>query len=221
MPKNVIHCLIRGYKRFYQRYFKNLQNPYPRLIENGQHPQTLMIACSDSRVDPAILFDTDPGDLFVIRNVANLVPPFEPTGDSHHGTSAALEFGVNHLHVKTIVVLGHSQCGGIKTLCASCAQAHATTDQAFSFIKDWVSIAIHAQKSADQQTHLTPAEKLEYCEKEAIKISLNNLLTFPWIAEKVQQGSLKLEGWYFSLDGHLSVWNPSEGRFCDVNEAHL
>jgi carbonic anhydrase len=211
MAEQIRQALIDGYRRFYARYFLQEKGLFGRLSNQGQKPTTLIVACSDSRVDPAILLDADPGDLFVIRNVANLVPPYEPIGDSRHGTSAALEFGVQHLGVKHIIILGHSQCGGVRALLEPNCKENQSQ---FSFIADWVNIAADARKAAEALTGLTPDEKSQFCEEESIKLSLNNLMSFPWISEKVDAGQLTLHGWYFSLkDGSLSVWDASTQCF--------
>ncbi|MHA1539723.1 MAG: carbonic anhydrase [Alphaproteobacteria bacterium] len=203
-----ISKLLEGYKRFYKEHFKT-ENPLYNFDDLGgaQSPETLVISCSDSRVDPAILTNAGLGDIFVVRNVANLVPPYEPMWDSHHGTSAALEFAVNFLNVKNIVVMGHSNCGGIKTLVD-----RETKGAEFSFIADWIRIARQARESLPEG--LTAEEKYCACEKGALKISLKNLMTFPWIHEKVMAKELTIHGWYFSIkDGSLLSLNQETGVF--------
>lgn len=187
-----IATLLDGYQSFYQKYF--IENPeiYEKLLKDGQSPKTLVIACSDSRVDPSILLDTKPGDIFVIRNVANLVPPYESDFGGCHGTSAAIEYAVNHLNVENIIVLGHSDCGGIKTLIDDQQNDH-------TFIDNWLYVAHEAKASALEAAHNGP-HACELCEKEAIRISVDNLMTFPFVKEKVEAGKLDLHGWYFNLN---------------------
>ena len=195
--------LVNGFGRFRKKYFSGTDRPYDRL-KTSQKPNVLVIACSDSRVDPAILFDSNPGDLFVVRNVANLVPPHLDDGGTH-GVSAALEFAVRKLEVKHIVVLGHSQCGGIKALLGG-----ATGE----FISQWMKIAEEATGDilADQSS-APPASKARICEQSSVLLSLKNLLTFPFIKERIDNTKLAIHGWYFDLDsGELFGYDAvSEG----------
>ncbi len=190
--------LLQGFDNFYQKYFVENPETYKNLVLEGQSPKTLVIACSDSRVDPSILMNADPGDIFVIRNVANLVPPFDDDMSHCHGTSAAIEYAVRHLKVQNIVILGHSHCGGIKTLVEEHNHYH-------NFIDTWLEIA--ETKTINQICKDNDTETAcRLCEKEAIKISLNNLMTFPFVAEAVQQDKLKIHGWYFDLwSGNLDI----------------
>lgn len=158
----------------------------------GQTPHTLVIACSDSRVDPSIILNTGPGDIFVIRNVANLVPAYDSDFSHCHGTSAAIEYAVKHLKVKNILILGHTHCGGIHNLLCQPLNRH-------DFIDTWLSIAEEARREASKQTSETDRQHI--CEREAVRVSLRNLLTFPFVAEAVSQNRLKLHGWLFDLAG--------------------
>ncbi|MCX4186797.1 carbonic anhydrase [Methylophaga sp. OBS4] len=199
--------LLDGFKRFKQTYFGDDSRLYASM-KNGQPAKTLMVACCDSRVDPAILTDCDPGDLFTVRNVANLVPPCED--DNHyHGTSSALEFAVKGLEVENIIVMGHANCGGIRALWEGDGQAQS------QFIHRWVSIAQPAKewvKANYQQS--SDAAQLKACEQRAVLVSLDNLLSFKCIRERVEQGSLSLHGWYFDLAaGELLCYNPVSGQF--------
>ncbi|MDP1974460.1 MAG: carbonic anhydrase, partial [Alphaproteobacteria bacterium] len=176
----------------------------------GQQPKILMIACSDSRVDPAIITNCEPGDLFVIRNVANLVPPYQ-ADDSLHGTSAALEFAICNLKIQHIIVFGHSQCAGIQALLD-----HAITPYLpYSFITKWMELA----QPACDQTYLEHAEanqetKNHFCGKYAIINSLKNLMTFPWIKENVQKNNLIIHGWFFDLStGIINAYNDKIDQF--------
>jgi len=175
-------------------------------LADGQSPKTLILSCSDSRVDPSIITDANPGDIFVIRNVANLVPPCQDSNNTYHGVSAALEFGVKVLKVNHIVVVGHSGCAGIRTLVET-----DSDEKNFDYVNDWVKIAKEAKaKSLSQDAE--PATTC--CEKEAVLVSLSNLLSFPWIKERVESQDLKLWGWYFSVkDGSLSEYDPNVEKF--------
>lgn len=207
---NNIEKLVDGYKRFRHSYFGADQVLFDRLTKQGQSPKTLVIGCCDSRVDPAMVTDCDPGDLFIIRNVANLVPPFD-INRGHRGTSSALEFGVQHLEVENIIVLGHAQCGGIRAL----LQQKPGSVKTDSFVSDWMEVASHARNRVLSRMSDQPMEnQVRACEQEAILISLDNLLTFPWILERVAQRKLTLHGWYFDLErGELLHYNPDSNRF--------
>lgn len=193
-----ISNLIEGYRRFYKSYFVHQPEVYKELLENGQAPKTLVIACSDSRVDPAIILDTKPGDIFVIRNVANLVPPYEAEHGAHHGISAAIEFAVVHLKVENILIMGHTDCGGINALMNPKPHRH-------DFMDDWLDIAAEAKKRALDET-TNSSHVCEACAKEAIRISLENLSCFPFVKERLEKGELELQGWYFRLDsGQIDI----------------
>ena len=189
----MIEKLSKGYERFRNGYFQRNRERLEQLA-NKQTPEIAMISCCDSRVDPTILFDLEPGDIFVIRNVANLVPPFETKGD-YHGTSAALQFAVTCLQVKQVVVLGHANCGGIRAL-----MENDGLIQTGGFIDSWMNLAAAAKKevlACDDLT--TPEQRIDACEKTAVGHSLNNLMTYPWIHERVNAGSLNLLGCYYDL----------------------
>ena len=200
--------LIAGFKRFRELTFADDETRFHDLVQFGQMPSTLVVGCCDSRVDPALILDCAPGDLFVIRNVANLVPPAENQGH-YHGTSAALEFGVRNLAVQHIIVLGHAQCGGIHAL----LEGGVASDD--SFISEWMTIADAARQKIEQELAGASSEtRHRACEQQAILVSLNNLMTFSWIRERVEQGSLALHGWYFDIErGELLGYDPVAGRF--------
>ena len=190
--------LIDGYRRFRADVWPGERARYEALAHWGQSPETMVIACSDSRVDPQTVFGAVPGELFVVRNVAALVPPFQPD-PGHHGTSAALEFGVKVLKVARVVVLGHGQCGGIK------AMAYGPPPQAQDFIASWVEIGKPALLAAGEK----PEGRLERIEAEAVRLSLANLMTFPWIAEPAAAGRLTLQGYWFDVHtGVLAAVGP-------------
>ena len=181
--------LIEGFHRFRQGYHTERRDLYERLASEGQHPRAMVIACADSRVDPERLFQAAPGELFVLRNVANLVPPYQPDAN-YHGASAAVEFGVRGLEIEDLVVLGHAHCGGVAALLKG-AEA-APTD----FIGNWMSIAASVRALApaepDREAH-------RLCEHETVRVSLRNLRTFPWIQERIAAGRLRLHGCWFDL----------------------
>lgn len=205
-----IEKLVNGFKRFHKQNYEEDRALFDRLTKHGQAPKTIVVGCCDSRVDPAIVTDCDPGDLFIIRNVANLVPPFETSGN-YHGTSAALEFGVRHLEVENIVVLGHAQCGGIRALMQQVPGAEPQE----GFISSWMNVASNARNRVLSRMHGEPPEKqARACEQEGILVSLDNLLTFPWILERVAQKKLALHGWYFDMErGELLRYNSGSNRF--------
>lgn len=207
---DIIERLVSGYKQFFQQYFVGDDPTYKTLAE-GQSPKALIIACSDSRVDPSVVTKATPGDIFVIRNVANLVPPYQPHDDTYHGTSAAIEFAVKSLGVEHIVLLGHSRCAGIRAL----IEGYNNNSGGYSFIQPWVDIAKEAKEKVNAQYHHLPIEeKARMCEEEALKISLKNLETFPYIHEKVADGSLKLHAWHFEIvSGGLTYYNNRVGSF--------
>lgn len=203
-----IKDLLNGFKRFHRHYYESETRLYDAM-QQSQPAKTLMIACSDSRVDPAILTDCDPGDLFIVRNVANLVPPPEPDGH-YHGTSAAIEFAVAHLKVDNIIIMGHANCGGIKALWM---QDHQPVSPA-QFIAPWVSIAESARVEVQALGEMTEAQQLRCCEQASVKVSLDNLMRFEVVRKRVEAGSLSLHGWYFDIHGEaLLTLNPETGEF--------
>jgi carbonic anhydrase len=207
-----IKKLINGYQRFYKKYFQEQPEIYDSLFEQGQSPKFLVISCCDSRVHPAQVMDTVPGDIFVVRNVANLVPVNEPD-DKSHGTSAAMEFAVKHLEVEHIIVFGHSECGGIKSLMEG-----DHIDHDYAFIDPWMEIAKSARDHVlHEHGDKEFSEQCTLCEKASIQISLNNLMTFPWIKDRFDAGSLYIHGWYFDIDTG-SLLGKQGDQFIPVNE---
>lgn len=196
-------ALIDGYRRFRAGSYQDQKDRYDALVE-GQAPPVMVISCCDSRVDPATVFDTVPGQVFALRNVANLVPPFEGT-PGLHGASAAIEFGVLGLDVRHIVVLGHARCGGIK---AALSGAHL---EGGGFVDAWMTIIGEARSRVLLDRAPDPQEALE---REAIKISLKNLRSFPYIAAREGDGRLKLHGALFGIErGELLVLDEVSGTF--------
>jgi carbonic anhydrase len=207
--------ILSGYSKFRKNYFENPDcQLFKNLNQSGQRPKAIVIACSDSRVDPALLLDTQPGDLFVVRNVANLVPPCE-IDHSHHGTSAALEFAVCALEVPHIIILGHSNCGGISAL----VQGQAGPSEE-GFIGQWMALAkpaLDKMLSNNDVHHYTLTEKVACCAKHALVDSYHHLYTFPWIKERVEAGKLKLHAWFFQLeDGVIKSYNTENKLFEDL-----
>lgn len=202
--------LIEGYRRFHQGDWSRQRTRWSELAE-GQEPKLMVIACSDSRVDPSQIFDTSPGEMFVVRNIANLVPPFE-RGGGRHGVSAALEFAVTQLEVPEIVVLGHGQCGGIAASLSRRFEG-APLGQG-GFIAHWVDLLDEARDRIVAEHGDDAHTAMEY---EAVRVSLANLRTFPCIAEREQAGRLRLHGAHFAIaDGILRVMEE-DGEFRPVN----
>lgn len=201
---------IKGFKKFQKEYFCGTDSVY-KVLKDGQAPKTLVITCIDSRVDPAILMGGSPGDLLVVRNVANLVPPYEQD-DGLHGVSAALEHGVTRLEVEHVIILGHSCCGGVKELMSHTGDG---TAQPSEFLGKWVRIADQAKEQTMRELKDSSEEaRQRACEQASILISLENLLTFPWIKERVEAGKLFLHGWYFDMErGELFSYLSDTGAF--------
>jgi len=202
--------LVDGYRRFVAGRYEQEAALYSELAEQGQAPKVMVIACCDSRADPAAIFDARPGQLFVVRNVANLVPPFEPHGD-YHGTSAALEFAVNGLGVETILVMGHGRCGGVRAYLDGLYEAEPPR----GFIQRWMSLLKTAQTEAMREAGDQPMDvQAQALEHASVRHSLENLETFPFIKERLADGRLRLRGGYFDIaDGRLLALDPESGAF--------
>jgi carbonic anhydrase len=206
--------LTNGYRAFLEGRFASERSRYEMLAESGQRPEIMIIGCIDSRVSPEVIFDAAPGELLVVRNVANIVPPYEPEGETQHGTSAALEFGVQALRVKHIVVLGHAYCGGIR--------AFADEQEPLSpgdFIGRWMAQIAPAAESLGPPTQYDGETYLRRLEFASVELSLKNLMTFPCVRILVERGKLYLHGAYFGVaSGRLLVRNPETGEFAPVSE---
>jgi len=205
--------LIEGYRRFREKDWARERDRWAELSE-GQSPQVMILSCADSRVDPAQIFDARPGEMFVARNIAALAPPYETTS-GYHGVSAALEFAVTQLKVEEILVMGHGLCGGCAA--ALTGQFDDTDPGEGHFIADWVRM-LGGARDVVRARHpdLDRAAFLDM-EREAVKVSLANLRTFPWIAEREQSGELKLHGAHFSIhEGRLYMLDEAEGEFRPV-----
>ncbi len=181
--ENSFTKILLGYQQFRKKYASGDNSVMQYLSNYGQQPQIMVVSCCDSRVDPALILQCDPGDLFVVRNVANVIPPYEKD-EAHHGTSAALEFGISFLKVQHLILLGHSQCGGIQALLDSNASNHN------DFITNWVSLI----KTQDAKIK----EPDDYA-KLALNKSMQNCLTFPWIKDKVNKKELTIHLWFFDV----------------------
>lgn len=201
--------LLGGYQKFMSGRFSEQQARYKTLAEAGQQPKTLIVACCDSRAAPETIFDSGPGELFVVRNVANMVPPYEPDGQ-YHSTSAALEFAVQSLRVKDIVVMGHGRCGGIKAVLDSGAEPLSPGD----FIGKWMNLLKPAAEQIAGNAIMTAAERQRAMEHVSIRNSIVNLRTFPCVQILEQRGKLQIHGAWFDIStGELWVMDPKTGDF--------
>ena len=202
--------LVDGYTAFLSERLPREQSRYRELAETGQHPEIMVIGCCDSRVSPEVIFDAHPGELFVVRNVANIVPPYAPDGRAH-GVSAAIEFGIGGLKVKHIVVLGHAQCGGVKAFAEEAAPLSPG-----DFIGKWMKLMQPAADKTPRGT-LSPADYLTRLEQANIANSLDNLMTFPRLAKLIERGEVATHGAYFGVaTGGLLVRDPKTGAFVPV-----
>jgi carbonic anhydrase len=203
--------LLDGYRAFRDARLRREQDRYRELAESGQSPETMVIGCCDSRVSPEVIFDARPGELFVVRNVANIVPPYAPDGRAH-GVSAALEFGVAALKVKHIVVLGHAHCGGIKAFAEKAAPLSPG-----DFIGNWMRLMAPAAETVGPQSGLSWPDYLTRLEQANVVNSLNNLLTFPRLREFIEHGAIATHGAYFGVaKGELSVRDEASGAFVSM-----
>jgi len=194
---------LSGYEKFRKKYAAGDQSVMNKLADFGQQPEIMVVACCDSRVDPALILQCDPGELFVVRNVANLVPPYEKD-DLHHGTSAALEFGIRYLQVNHLILLGHSQCSGVRSRID-----HKFAEQN-DFISNWVSLI-----KVKEKNKITEFD-IDQCTKLSLKDSYENCLTFPWIKERFLANQLMIHLWFFDIKtGQISSYSD------DADEYHL
>jgi len=204
--------LLDGYRRFRANRFETARGRWQELAE-GQAPRAVVIACSDSRADPATIFDTNPGEIFVVRNVANLVPPFE-TGGGRHGVSAALEFAVTQLNIPEIIIMGHERCGGISA--ALTGQFHGAPAGEGGFVHKWMS-QIDEPAARISREYGTDEDAHRLLEEVAIRQSLANLRSFPFVAEREKNGTLKILGCHFSIsDGELWLLDEADDCFRPV-----
>jgi carbonic anhydrase len=205
--------LLDGYRTFATQRLPTEQNRYRELSERGQSPEVMVIGCCDSRVSPEVIFDAGPGELFVVRNVANLVPVYQPDGGAH-GVSAALEYAVNALRIKHVVVLGHAQCGGIRAFIDKSAPLSPG-----DFIGKWMSMFVKPGEVVERRPHETMRDFTVRIEKAAVFRSLENLMTFPFVKTGVERGDLQLHGAYFGVaEGSLFVLDKAAKEFRNAGE---
>jgi carbonic anhydrase len=199
--------LIHGYKAFRSKYALGDHAVMHHLASDGQHPEIMIVGCCDSRVDPALILQCDPGDLFVVRNIANIIPPYIVNNNGYHDTAAALEFGITHLKIKHLIILGHSQCGGIHAL---------VNDKELSqneFISQWVSLIKKPEAHFD---HIDNFAKL------GLSHSYHNCLTFPWIKQLVDNNLLAIHQWFFNIDeAEVLVYSHTHGKFIKLDEINI
>ena len=205
MKNDVTDAMIHGFKAFHRTYYDEHPDLFDSLVGKGQSPKVMLIGCSDARVTPTSLYGSEPGDIFVVRNIANLVPPAEQDGHLH-GTSAAVEFAVSQLEVEHIIINGHSHCGGIKAL------LHGTDGK---YVGPWVDIAKDARSDVLREyADASPEEQARALEKASILISLENLLTFDSVRRRVVRGELQLHVWYFDMEeGTLLSYRAEKHQF--------
>lgn len=203
-------ALLAGYRRFREHGWTEQRERWTELVE-GQSPKVMVIACSDSRVDPAQIFDARPGEMFVVRNVANLVPPFEPD-NNYHGVSAALEFAVTQLEVSELVVMGHGFCGGCAA--ALTGKFDNAGHGAGHFIAHWIEMLAEARGRVRRKYPEMNRAAFQEMELEGVRLSLTNLRTFPWVREREEAGALKLHGAFFAIsDGVLHLHDQALDQF--------
>ena len=194
--------ILKGYDAFRTKYALGDQSIMHYLSEHGQKPKIMVVACCDSRVDPALILQCDPGDLFVVRNVANIVPPYEKD-EMHHGTSAALEFAVTFLNIKHLILLGHSQCGGIQAL------INRSILEQNDFVSNWVSLI--------KTETCEPKNEDDYA-KQALHNSHSNCMTFPWIKKKVDAGDMFIHKWFFDIkSGQIVMYSDAEDAYIPLD----
>jgi len=212
MRSKEILKLVAGFRRFREKYFSGEGALYHKLSTGGQRPKTLIIGCSDSRVDPALISSASPGEIFVVRNVANLVPPYESANTGFHGVSAAIEFAVVNLKVENVVILGHRQCGGIRALMSGEQQTDG------SFVGQWMAIAHDAKERVLKSFSGSDFEiQCKECEMEGIVISLQNLKTFPFVADAMENRGMTIYGIYFDIEqGQLLEFDETAHCFKQI-----
>jgi carbonic anhydrase len=199
---------VAGYRRFRAGTWRNERARFDALSKFGQQPRALVIGCSDSRADPQMVFNAAPGELFIVRNVANLVPPYGPD-DQPHGISAAIEFAVRALKVPQIIVMGHAMCGGIQAL------LNGAPAEVSDFVAQWVRIAEPARVRA----MTVPVQcRQDFCEHESARLSLENLMTFPWVTSEINAGRLKLYGCFFDIRSGILERLGGDGVFRSVTD---
>ncbi|MDR1975418.1 MAG: carbonic anhydrase [Campylobacteraceae bacterium] len=204
-----IDALISGFERFKENKFKKYQNKFSDLIQNGQHPRVLFIACSDSRVDPSLITDSKPGELFVIRNIGNMVAPFAPDNE-YHATAAGIEYAVSVLNVSDIIVCGHSHCGAIDGV------YDIPEGKELIHVRKWLELANEAKKYVNENSpdDLDFSRRIELTEKISVLFQLNHLLSYPEVKRRVDEGTLSLRGWYYRIEScELEYYDDEKKQF--------
>lgn len=213
----VPNYLCERFRAWKATKFEDLRAWYARLMSEGQRPRTMLISCCDSRMDTVAMFGAEPGDLFVVRNVANLIPPYAPDQD-HHGTSAAVEYAVTALKVAHIVVVGHSSCGGVAACHDMCSGAAPELDEASSFIGRWMDILRPGYERISGEPCETREDALRALEHEAVRTSLRNLVTFPFVKQAVDDGLLTIHGVWIDISaGTMHGLEPDSGEFSAIS----
>lgn len=201
--------LINGHENFKGKKFKKYLNKFLDLVENGQKAKVLFIACSDSRVDPVLITNSDPGDLFVLRNIGNFVPPYSPD-DDYHATAAGIEYATHVLKVTDIIICGHSHCGAINSLYKDIDNTNLI------HVKKWLELGMEAKKHVEKnlKPHTTEEEKLNFTEKFSVLLQMKNILTYPEVKERVASGELSIRGWYYKIKtGELEYYSDKRKEF--------
>ncbi len=206
--------LIESHKRFREKYHKKYYEKFQELVEKGQRPKSLFIGCSDSRVVPNLITDADPGELFVIRNVGNFIPPFKPDSD-YHGTAAAIEYAVSVLKVENVIVCGHTHCGACEHL-----YHEIPDDEELIHVKKWLEIAEPVKQRVLSIHEADDEERYRLTEKFNVIEQLFNLFSYPAIQKGAMEGSLTLQGWYYDIgSGKIEYFNPESNSFEPVTTA--
>ena len=201
--------LINGYEKFKDTTFKKYEHKFLDLVENGQSPKVLFITCSDSRVIPTLITNSAPGDLFILRNIGNFVPPFSPDND-YHATAAGIEYATSILEVSDIIICGHSHCGAIETMYTKIDNVNLV------HVKKWLELGLGAKNYVTQKLakEVSYEKRLELTEKISILFQLKNLLTYPDVERRVNEGTLFLRAWYYRLEtGELQYFNTESGEY--------
>jgi len=204
-----IQDLIDGHENFRGRKFKKYENKFLDLVKNGQKAKVLFIACSDSRVDPVLITNSDPGDLFVLRNIGNFVPPFSPDND-YHATAAGIEYATHVLKVTDIIICGHSHCGAINSLYQDIDSINLL------HVKRWLDLGVEAKKHVENsiRSEASQEEKLELTEKVSVVFQMKNILSYPQVKQRVDSGKLSIRGWYYKIEtGELEYFCDNEREF--------
>jgi carbonic anhydrase len=210
-----ISTLLEGANSFQKEVFKKKKETFVELVKNGQNPKALFIGCSDSRIVPNLITQSNPGDLFVYRNVGNFVPPFDPEA-KFHGTAAAIEYAVSHLKVSDVIICGHSHCGAIKGV----YQREELDENSMAHLKKWLELGERAKiivENMDKRQHFSFEEKLTHTEQISVVFSMQNILTYPRVAKKVKDGVLSIRGWYYKIEtGEILYYDDDENEFLPI-----